>query len=92
MVAVNLGAPMRLVRHLSPSMVKNREGTIINIGDVEALRPAADEPAYAASKNALHGWSSSIYHVRDTCITWIRTCGCTSEHSLLACIPLNSFT
>eukprot|EP00884_Botryococcus_braunii_P020595 jgi/Botrbrau1/7219/Bobra.0021s0004.1 len=62
MVAVNLGAPMRFVRHLSPSMLQNREGTIINIGDVEGVRPDPNQAAYAASKHALHGWSSSIYH------------------------------
>jgi hypothetical protein len=64
MVAVNLGAPMRLVRMLSPTMVQQKRGTIINIGDVEALRPDADQAAYAASKHALHGWTSSIYHVK----------------------------
>lgn len=55
---------MRFVRHLSPSMIHNREGTVINIGDVEALRPDPGQAAYAASKHALHGWSASIYHVR----------------------------
>lgn len=61
MFAVNVSAPIHLTRELAPTMVKNKAGTIINIGSVAGLEPMTQGGAYAASKWALRGWSLSSY-------------------------------
>lgn len=60
-IAVNLKAPMRMMRHLAPKMVDKGHGCIINIGDVEGLHTGPRHPAYAASKHGLRGFSLSAY-------------------------------
>ncbi|EDQ89560.1 uncharacterized protein MONBRDRAFT_8107 [Monosiga brevicollis MX1] len=61
MMAINVSAPMRLTRYLSPEMAKSGGGCIINIGSVAAVEPMQSSGAYAASKHALRGWSLSCY-------------------------------
>merc|ERR1719373_441503 len=54
---------MRLTRHLAPHMVEKQSGVILNIGSIAAIEPmSGDHAAYAASKHALRGWSTSIYN------------------------------
>ena len=60
-LAVNVAAPMRLTRRLSPGMVDAGGGAIINIGSVAAIEGMTDAGAYAATKHALRGWSLSCY-------------------------------
>ncbi len=61
MLMLNLSAPMRLTRALSPGMMQRERGTIINIGSVAAVEPMKGTGAYAASKHGLRGWSLSSY-------------------------------
>jgi len=61
MTQLNLLAPMRLTRRLSPAMVKKGGGLIINIGSIAAIEGMTHFPAYAATKHGLRGWSLSCY-------------------------------
>jgi short-subunit dehydrogenase len=61
MMALNLSAPMRLTRRLSPAMVEREQGTIINIGSIAAIEGMTGSGAYAAAKHGLRGWSLSCY-------------------------------
>lgn len=48
----NLMLPMAMIQALAPEL-KRREGAIINLVDIHALRPLADHPAYGAAKAGL---------------------------------------
>lgn len=48
----NLLLPMAMIQALAPEL-KHREGTIINLVDIHALRPLANHPAYGAAKAGL---------------------------------------
>ena len=62
MMALNVNAPMRLTRLLSPKMAERMSGCIINIGSIAAIEAmSGDGGAYAAAKHALRGWSLSSY-------------------------------
>ena len=52
---------MRLTRHFAPKMASKGEGWIINMGDVQGLHTGPRDPAYAATKHGLRGWSLSCY-------------------------------
>eukprot|EP00891_Asterochloris_glomerata_P008268 jgi/Astpho2/8268/Aster-01351 len=58
---VNVLAPMQLTSLLVPAMQKQKWGLIVNIGSVAGVEPMAGTPAYATSKHALKGWSTSCY-------------------------------
>jgi NAD(P)-dependent dehydrogenase (short-subunit alcohol dehydrogenase family) len=53
-VAVNLRGPFRLASVIGTRMADGNGGVIINIGSVEAIRPAPSALPYAASKAGLH--------------------------------------
>jgi NAD(P)-dependent dehydrogenase (short-subunit alcohol dehydrogenase family) len=53
MFALNLWAPLALIRALVPSMMKAGGGSVINISSVSARNPAPRVAPYAASKAAL---------------------------------------
>ena len=55
MLAVNLAAPMRLVRLLGPGMAEKGNGVIINISSVAGLDPKPLVSGYATSKWGLTG-------------------------------------
>jgi len=55
MLAVNLAAPMRLVRLLGPSMAEKGNGVIINVSSVAGLDPKPLAVGYASSKWGLTG-------------------------------------
>lgn len=62
---VNLTGPMRLTRAVLPSMMKQKSGSIVNVGSVGGLRGGAAGAAYTASKHALVGYTRSVawtYH------------------------------
>lgn len=48
----NLVLPMAMIQALAPEL-KHREGAIINLVDIHALRPLANHPAYGAAKAGL---------------------------------------
>jgi NAD(P)-dependent dehydrogenase (short-subunit alcohol dehydrogenase family) len=53
MFALNLWAPLALIRALVPSMMKAGSGCVINISSISARNPAPRVAPYAASKAAL---------------------------------------
>eukprot|EP00916_Digyalum_oweni_P024821 GHVL01041000.1.p1 GENE.GHVL01041000.1~~GHVL01041000.1.p1 ORF type:complete len:241 (+),score=35.63 GHVL01041000.1:28-750(+) len=61
MFMLNLHAPVRIVRHLSPCMISKKQGTIVNIGSVAAVEGMKTSGTYAASKHGLRGFSNSAY-------------------------------
>lgn len=56
-IGLNLSAPMRLTRRLTPKMVEQNAGVIINISTFTGVVPTAGFSAYAAAKHGLHVWS-----------------------------------
>ena len=48
---------MRLTRRLTPKMVEQNAGVIINISTFTGVVPTAGFSAYAAAKHGLHVWS-----------------------------------
>lgn len=54
-VAINLSAPMLLMRRIVPRMIAHKSGSIVNIASSAGLRGAAAGAAYTASKHALIG-------------------------------------
>jgi NAD(P)-dependent dehydrogenase (short-subunit alcohol dehydrogenase family) len=63
MMTLNLITPMRLTRALAASL-SQRKGTIINMSSVAGLHASKGNPAYAASKWGMSGWSESSFEVR----------------------------
>jgi NAD(P)-dependent dehydrogenase (short-subunit alcohol dehydrogenase family) len=57
---VNLTGPFRCVKAVLPSMMKRREGRIINISSVAGLKPYLNQGAYCASKHGLNGLSTVL--------------------------------
>ncbi len=47
---VNMMAPMRLMRRLTPAMVEKGEGVVINIDSSAGLSPKPGNAVYSASK------------------------------------------
>ena len=58
--AVNLIAPIKLLRGLVGGMKKNGGGRIVNIGSIWAVVSKAGRCAYAASKNGIHGVTNTL--------------------------------
>ncbi|MBU6279368.1 MAG: SDR family NAD(P)-dependent oxidoreductase [Actinomycetales bacterium] len=59
-LAVNLTAPMRLVRAALPSMLAKRSGAIVNVSSESGFRASVAGAAYTASKHGLNGYTKSI--------------------------------
>lgn len=49
-IDVNLGGTFRLMRAVVPQMVRRRQGAIVNVASLAALRGVGGQAAYAASK------------------------------------------
>lgn len=62
-VAINLSAPMRLTRLLTPEMARRGGGACIFTGSLAGVRPTKSG-AYGASKYAIRAWAESCYEVR----------------------------
>lgn len=58
--STNLFAPMTLVRHAVPLMLKQQSGYIVNIGSISGITPTPFSGAYCASKAALHCLSDAL--------------------------------
>jgi short-subunit dehydrogenase len=61
LMAVNLLAPLRLVKLVAPGMITRKSGTIVNVTSVAGLVPLPYATHYSASKAAL---SSASEHLR----------------------------
>ena len=59
-VSVNYTAPIILIRHLLPDMLKENKGQIININAIGGLYAAPYQGAYGASKCALVAYAESL--------------------------------
>jgi len=59
---VNLFGVIRMTNAVLPSMRRQSEGRIINIGSVLGLIPAPYSAHYSAAKHALEGYSESLDH------------------------------
>ncbi|MDQ7005491.1 MAG: SDR family oxidoreductase [Ghiorsea sp.] len=57
--AVNVTAPMKLIRWAAPHLKKHGQGSIINVGSPVGVL-GARKSSYAASKSALHGLTMSV--------------------------------
>jgi NAD(P)-dependent dehydrogenase (short-subunit alcohol dehydrogenase family) len=58
-MAVNVTAPMRLMRAVIPGMVAAGKGAIVNVSSQAGVRGSAAGAAYTASKHALNGLTLS---------------------------------
>jgi NAD(P)-dependent dehydrogenase (short-subunit alcohol dehydrogenase family) len=58
-MAVNVTAPMRLIRAVLPSMREAKYGSIVNVSSEAGLRGSAAGTAYTTSKHALIGLTKS---------------------------------
>jgi meso-butanediol dehydrogenase/(S,S)-butanediol dehydrogenase/diacetyl reductase len=56
---VNLTAPFLLTRYAMP-LLKQRGGSIVNVGSIEGLGSNPRHPAYCASKAGLHGLTRAV--------------------------------
>lgn len=59
-IAVNLLAPVRLIRAFLPAMQKRGQGAIVNVSSAAGIRPFANETDYCAAKYGLEGFSYSL--------------------------------
>jgi len=58
--AVNLTAPMRLIRAVLPLMLEAGQGSIVNVSSEASLRASASGVAYTSSKHAVNGLTKSV--------------------------------
>ena len=56
----NLSSVMYFTRAITPHMLKNREGRIINISSMWGVRGASCEAAYSATKGAINAYSKAL--------------------------------
>lgn len=60
MFAVNLLAPIRLLRGFVSNMKKNKFGRIVNIGSIWAVVSKDGRCIYSATKNGIHGVTNTL--------------------------------
>ena len=60
MIATNLYSAYHLTRALLPSMMKRKQGHIINISSIAALKAYSNGGAYSISKFAIMGFSKNL--------------------------------
>lgn len=61
-IFLNLNAPMHLVGHLLPGMMKRPVAAIVNVTSGLAIAPRAGGPVYCASKAGLRSFTQSLRH------------------------------
>ncbi|MFW6039352.1 MAG: SDR family NAD(P)-dependent oxidoreductase [bacterium] len=59
-MAVNLDAMYALTKRVTPHMIQQRYGRIVNVSSVQALASEPNVGAYAASKGAINAWSRCL--------------------------------
>lgn len=59
-LAVNLKGAFHLIRHVTPLMIRNKSGKIINISSIAGLMGNGGQANYAASKAGLIGLTKSV--------------------------------
>ena len=59
-IQTNMIGPFNLIKHVSPVMIKNKKGKIINIGGTFGMRGRAGRLAYSGSKWGLRGITKSF--------------------------------
>lgn len=70
MIAVNLRGPFLMSKAVLPQMIKQRQGSIINISSNAGHKAVPGKSAYTASKHALEGFTKALageveeFHVR----------------------------
>jgi NAD(P)-dependent dehydrogenase (short-subunit alcohol dehydrogenase family) len=59
-MAINLDAMYVLAKLVTPHMMKNQYGRIVNVSSTQSLQAEGNVGAYAASKGAINAWSRSL--------------------------------
>ncbi|OKO92262.1 Levodione reductase [Penicillium subrubescens] len=59
-IAINLTAPVKLMREVIPIMREQKSGSIVNVGSKAATSGAASGVAYTASKHGLIGATKNV--------------------------------
>src|SRR6266536_1134654 len=62
LIAVNLTAPLRLTRLLTPAMAKRGRGHVVFVSSIAGATGVAREAAYAATKAGVNNFAESIRH------------------------------
>lgn len=60
MLAVNLSAPFQLIRKISPKMIRNGYGRILNVGSIFSKISKERRSVYSATKFGLHGLTVGV--------------------------------
>ena len=60
MIAVNLRGPFMMTKAVLPQMIKQRQGSIMNISSNAGYKPVPGKSAYTASKHALEGFTKAL--------------------------------
>lgn len=60
MLAVDLVAPIRLLRGLVPAMKQNGGGRVVNVGSIWAVVSKPGRTVYSAAKNGVHGLTNTL--------------------------------
>jgi len=104
---VNLLGPFLLSRELGKLMLKQREGSIVNIASIAGLLAVADRAAYNASKHGLIGltrtlaaeWGGRGVRCNAVCPGWVKTpmdvapqaAGLYSDADITGRVPMGRF-
>ncbi|MFW6254930.1 MAG: SDR family NAD(P)-dependent oxidoreductase, partial [Chitinivibrionales bacterium] len=59
-MALNLAAPLHLIKRFLPGLMDRPDAAIINVSSGYALWPSRSAPVYSATKAALHAFTKSL--------------------------------
>jgi uncharacterized oxidoreductase len=66
-IFLNLNAPLHLIGHFLPNLLKRPEAVIVNVTSGLAIAPRAGGPVYCATKSGLRSFTQSLRHnLRDS--------------------------
>ncbi|OYY69301.1 MAG: short-chain dehydrogenase [Sphingomonadales bacterium 17-56-6] len=66
-IFLNLNAPLHLIGHFLPGLLKRPEAVVVNVTSGLAIAPRAGGPVYCATKAGLRSFTQSLRHnLRDT--------------------------